>query len=83
MTTTIDAVYEGGILRPLQTLDWQEGEQHTVTVQEGAPAALSYDPQRAVDIMAEIAALSNNTGEVETTSTDHDKILYGGPNGAW
>ena len=37
MTTTIDVIYEGGVLRPLQTLDWQEGEQHTLTYRRTLP----------------------------------------------
>ncbi len=82
MTTTIDVVYEGGILRPLQTLDWQEGEQHTVTVQAAPPAAPS-EPASMAEIWANITAQAVVHDEIETTSTDHDKILYGGPNNAW
>jgi len=82
MTKTIDVVYEGGILRPLQALDWQEGEQHTLTVQENAPAALP-DPASMAEIWAEITSQAIVRNEPDTGSTNHDKILYGGPNGAW
>ena len=37
---------------------------------------------RAAEIMAEIAKLAVPQGKIEIASTDHDRILYGGPEGA-
>lgn len=86
MTTTIEVIYEQGILRPLGPLDWQEGEQHTLTVQDDAPPvtvpADPPDPQRAAQILAEIAAMSMQSDGESFSGRDHDRILYGGPEGA-
>jgi len=82
MTTTIDVVYEGGILRPLQTLDWQEGEQHTLTVRADVLPADPPDPRQAAEILAEIAAMPLEAGGEQFSGRDHDRILYGGPKGA-
>ena len=86
MTTTIEVVYEQGVLRPLGPLDWQEGEQHTLTVQDDAPPvffpAAPPDPQRAAQILAEIAVLPGETRGEPFSGRDHDRVLYGGPEGA-
>ncbi len=55
MTKTIDVVYEGGILRPLQTLDWQEGKCYTLIMETKASVAPP-DPRPTVEIRTEIAA---------------------------
>ena len=85
MTTTVQAVYEeDDLLRLLSPLALKKGDQVEVTVsitlaelERAAP-----DPRRAAEIMAEIAALAVPQGRPETASTDHDRILYGGPEGA-
>jgi hypothetical protein len=40
------------------------------------------DPRRAIEIMAEIAAMPMEPGGQEFAGTEHDRILYGGPEGA-
>lgn len=85
MTTTLEAVYEAGIFRPLEPVELPEGK-HVWIVQkpeEEIPAALLTEgPQSPADIVAEISALAVRHGVEETSSRDHDKILYGGPEGA-
>jgi len=86
MTTTVQAVYEeDDLLRLLSPLALKKGDQVEVTVNTTTLAELERaapDPRRAAEIMAEIAALAVPQGRPETASTDHDRILYGGPEGA-
>ncbi|HUQ72356.1 MAG TPA: antitoxin family protein [Planctomycetaceae bacterium] len=37
MTTTVEAIYENGVLRPLQPLPLKEDQRVTVTVEEPQP----------------------------------------------
>lgn len=84
MTTTVEAVYESGVLRPLSPLELEEGERVAVTV---APSRLPEPPpakpsaRTPAEILAEIAALPMEPGP-EFNGTDHDKVLYGGEGGA-
>ncbi len=47
MTTINDVIYGGGILRPLQTLDWQEGKCYTLII--GTKAAV--DPPNSWSVV--------------------------------
>lgn len=85
MTMTIDAVYEAGVFRPLEPADLPEGEQVKLTVNAPDLAELERlapDPRRLAEIMAEIAAMPMEAGSREFAGTEHDRILYGGPDGA-
>jgi predicted DNA-binding antitoxin AbrB/MazE fold protein len=90
MTMTIDAVYEAGVFRPLAPMELSEGEQVKLTVNSNLLAEMELaelernapDPGRAFEIMTEIAAMPMETGGQEFAGIDHDKILYGGPEGA-
>ncbi len=80
MTTTVEAIYEAGVLRLLEPVELPEGAQVKVTVVANGVKLLDgpkTDPRTPAQIMAEIAALSISHGEVETSSRDHDHILYG------
>lgn len=89
MTLTIDAVYEAGVFRPLRPMvELPEGEQVNLTV--NAPTAQSFrrdelteeEMQTRLEIVQAIAAMPLETGGQEFAGTDHDKILYGSPEGA-
>ena len=90
MTMTIDAVYEAGKFRPVQpeelaSLDLAEGKQVKLTLDaEKLPQTLPSgpDPRRVAELLAEIAALPMEPGGKTFDGTDHDRILYGGPEGA-
>ena len=73
MSTTIQAVFENGILRPLVPLDLTEGQtvQVVIAVEEIAGS------EDATSILAEIAALPIEGGGDPFTSRDHDQVLYG------
>jgi len=72
--TTIEAVYEGGVLRPVDPIDLDEGARvRLLLVRERRPGQKS-----PAEIMAEIAALPREgSDEIETASRDHDRYLYG------
>jgi predicted DNA-binding antitoxin AbrB/MazE fold protein len=72
VTTTIQAVYENGVLRPLTPLALSEGQRVRVVVasEEATPV------QSAASILAEIAALPVEGCGDPFTSRDHDRVLY-------
>ncbi len=73
MTTTIHAVYENGVLRPLTPLGLSEGQRVRVTVAaEETPGVAG-----AAAVLAEIAALPVEGSGDPFTSRDHDRVLYG------
>jgi predicted DNA-binding antitoxin AbrB/MazE fold protein len=74
MTKEIEAVYEQGLIRPLQPLDLPEGSRLDVIVitHEQQPRATG----KAVDIIAEIAALPLEGPSDSFSGREHDSILY-------
>ena len=76
MTTTLTAVYEGGVLRPEQPLALPEGTLVQVMILTSRPAP---SPQRAAELLAEIASMPIEGKPGRFDSRDHDKILYGEP----
>ena len=90
MTTTIEAVYEAGVFRPLTHMELAEGRHVKITV-DAEEATLMELAERSADtgtlsdaevqarlkIVQSIAALAVSHGGVETASRDHDKFLYG------
>ena len=75
MTTTVQAVYEGGGFRPVRQIALTEGT--CVEVLIPATAAIR-DPKAVAARLAQIADQAPRTGQFESTSRDHDQILYGG-----
>ncbi|MFI5380870.1 MAG: antitoxin family protein [Tepidisphaerales bacterium] len=75
MTTTIEAVYEGGVFRPTRKLALLEGTHVEVFIPQ---AAQPRDPKAVAAKLSQIAAKAQRRGQNETTSRDHDQILYGG-----
>jgi predicted DNA-binding antitoxin AbrB/MazE fold protein len=73
MTTTIEVVYENGVLRPLTPLALLEGQHVQVVL---ATTEMT-DPISPSLILAEIAALPVEGGGDPLTSRDHDHVLYG------
>jgi len=73
MTTTIEAVYENGVLRPLTPLSLSEGQRVQVFVAPEEPA----QPQDAALILQKIASLPVEAPGDPFTSRDHDRVLYG------
>jgi len=74
MTTTVEAIYEQGVLRLIQPLSLAEGTRVAIIVIMQEPTAAGGTP---ADILAAIAALPMEAGGEEFSGRDHDKILYG------
>ncbi len=77
MTTSIEAVYEGGVFRPTQRIALTEGTHVEVLVPLTASAR---DPKAVAAKLAQIAAKTPLADQPETSSLDHDQVLYGGRN---
>ncbi len=73
MTTTIEAVYENGVLRPLTPLALPEGQRVHVSVASDGMAR----GENAASLLAEIAALPVEGSGDPLTSRCHDQVLYG------
>ena len=72
MMTTIEAIYEGGMLRPLEPVHLAEGAHVEIILVPQAP-----DPRRAAEILAQIADLPIQGKTDPFSGADHDKALYG------
>ena len=74
MITTVEAIYEQGVLRLIQPLSLAEGTRVEVIVITQEPLTEGRTP---ADILATIAALPMEAGGEEFSGRDHDKVLYG------
>ena len=85
--TCVTAIYQGGVLRLLDPVSLEEGQQVQVLLlpsqptardEPGATTTVDERPHRSpAEILAEIAKKSVRYGREETASRDHDQILYG------
>lgn len=73
MTKEIEAVYEHGLIRPLQPLDLPEGSRlDVIVITHEEPRATS----KAVEMIADIAALPLEGSTDAFSGCEHDSILY-------
>ena len=73
MTKEIEAVYEQGVIRPLQPLDLPEGSRlDVIVITHEEPRVTS----KAVEILADIAALPLEGPSDAFSGREHDSILY-------
>jgi predicted DNA-binding antitoxin AbrB/MazE fold protein len=73
MTTSIQAVYEKGVFRPLDKVALDEGTRVEVLIAKDSA------PRNAKDVTARLAAIANaacTTGQSDQTSMDPDAVLY-------
>jgi predicted DNA-binding antitoxin AbrB/MazE fold protein len=73
MTKEIKAVYEDGLIRPLQPLELPEGSRLDVIVITHEEVATNGN---AAEILEEIAALPLEGANDAFAGRDHDSILY-------
>ena len=73
MAAAIPAVYERGVLRPLEPVDLEEGERVTLTV--ARPAALK-SGESAHAILGRIASLAVMREGDHFSGEHHDAALY-------
>jgi predicted DNA-binding antitoxin AbrB/MazE fold protein len=76
-TTTIEAVYEQGVLRLSRPIDLAEGTRVDVIVIP-QPSATNQARRTAVETAARIAAMPMQASAEGFSGDDHDRILYGG-----
>ncbi|NLF07196.1 MAG: antitoxin family protein [Pirellulaceae bacterium] len=74
MTTTVDAVYEGGVFRPTRLVALTEGTHVEVVIPTAVPPC---EPKAVAERLARIAGKACQTGQSESTSSNHDQFLYG------
>lgn len=73
MNKEIEAVYEQGVIRPLQPLELPEGARlDLIVITHEQPKANG----NAAQMLAEIAALPMETSSEEFSGREHDSILY-------
>ena len=75
MTTTIEAVYERGVLRLKEPIPLAEGAEVEVIVISREAAVASSKP---AEVLAAIAALPVEGENGEFSGRDHDRIIYEG-----
>lgn len=73
MTKEIEAIYEHGVIRPLQPLELPEGARLDVIVITHEEVKANGN---AAEILAEIAALPLEGANDNFSGRDHDSILY-------
>jgi len=74
MTKEIEAVYEHGIIRPLQPLELPEGSRLDVIVV--THESQSQPNGNTAEMLAEIAALPLESSGEAFSGREHDSILY-------
>lgn len=85
---TVEAIYEDGMLRLSRPIDIANGSRVEVVVTSnpagGPPSAAqpTHHKRTPAELIAEIAAMPMESSPDGFSGRDHDKILYGGPDGA-
>lgn len=73
MTTTVEAIYEQGVLRLKEPISLAEGTEVEVIVISRQPVSENANP---AEILAAIASLPLETQDGKFSGRDHDSILY-------
>lgn len=73
MTKEIEAVYEHGMIRPLQPLELPEGARIDLIVITHEPTKTKGD---TAQVLAEIAALPLEGSSEAFSGREHDSLLY-------
>ena len=70
----LQAVFEGGVIRPLEPVDLAEGELiEVILLPRNGNAGVTATPAQ---ILARIAALPREGAPDDFSGQDHDRILY-------
>jgi predicted DNA-binding antitoxin AbrB/MazE fold protein len=82
MTFYTDAIYEGGVLRPLVPLDLKENEIVSLSISPAVDASIKDaegSRQRSVVMrhVAKVESRPNDTPRDGLSNRDHDRIIYG------
>jgi len=82
MVTRFKAIYEGGLLRPIEPYDLEEGATYELVQSGQAEATDDFSPcdsnsKSPAELLAEIAALPMQGKGPIFSGWEHDRILYG------
>jgi predicted DNA-binding antitoxin AbrB/MazE fold protein len=81
MTFQTDAIYEGGILRPLSPLNLNEHEVVSLSISTAAEssAPMEVEKQRTIlsAFVAKMESLPDHVPQDGLSNRDHDKLIYG------
>jgi predicted DNA-binding antitoxin AbrB/MazE fold protein len=77
MTTTIEAIYERGVLRLKEPVALADGTVVEVTITTDEASGEEKTP---AEILSAIASLPLEGNEQRFSGRDHDKVLYGEKN---
>ena len=83
MTYHIDAIYDNGVLKPLEPLVLPDQSRVTITVESAETSAATSDvlakQQAALDTARQaVKAMQQHRNNDGWSVVDHDKLLYGG-----
>ncbi len=74
MSKQIEAVYENGVLRPVQPIELPEGERlHLILITQEAEQPTNH---KAAEVLAEVAAMPMEGASDAFSGRDHDSVLY-------
>lgn len=82
MTFQTDAIYEGGVLRPLEPLNLVERERVSLSISTASEKAASDDEaarQRSILLayVAKVESRPDDTPQDGFSNRDHDRLIYG------
>lgn len=82
MTLQADAIYEGGVLRPLKPLDLPEREVVSLSIStasqnNGHQAEAARQRDVLLAYLAKVESRTDDTPDDGFTNRDHDRLIYG------
>jgi predicted DNA-binding antitoxin AbrB/MazE fold protein len=81
MTIQADAIYEGGLLRPLVPLNLKEHEIVSLSISPVGQNSAADEAQRQRDVLlpyvAKVEARPDAVSQDCSSNRDHDRLIYG------
>lgn len=74
MSLTVEAIYEEGVLKPVQPISLAEGTRVSLVIKTTDEREVGQSP---ATILAAIAALPLEVTDQSASNQDHDQTLYG------
>jgi predicted DNA-binding antitoxin AbrB/MazE fold protein len=76
--TTISAIYENGVFRPLEPIELAEGSRVELLIDPPRSSTPPWtDPKKLARALEQIAALPPEGPNDGFSGADHDEVLYG------
>ncbi|XGB38876.1 MAG: antitoxin family protein [Cyanobacteria bacterium LVE1205-1] len=74
MSLTIEAIYEAGVLKPIQPIELADGTHVSLIITDTLE---NNSEQSPAEMLAAIASLPLEGAEQGFSNQDHDQLLYG------